>query len=315
MVGGAWLGLTGVLWALVIAAAVNWAMTHVSLRARLRSAGIATCIRGCWQERDVLWTFSLPAVVAGVASAVAIWASGALLVNQRGGYADMGAYNAVMRIKQIPEMALSALLAPILPILSSAYGNNDTATFDKVMRFAYALSITLVLPLALILIAIPSLALAPYGPQFAGYSAIVRWLMLQSAIVGVCYPIGLIQASLGRMWVGAAYNASWGFVFITVGIWLVPLHLSAGLAAAHTLAYVLTAIPVTFYLYRCERRYLGNMPFWSRLLGISALSGLCWMIGAWFSAPIAVAAAGVSVIVTLSIAWTLLRRGSHGGAW
>jgi O-antigen/teichoic acid export membrane protein len=312
MVGGAVAGgLSGILWGLLISAAANWLITHMALRKCLSAVGIAAQVRGCWQERGVLWAFSVPAVLAGVAVAAAVWGSNAILVNQPGGYADMGAYNAVMRIKQVPETVLLAILAPILPVLSSAHAKKDIITFGKTARLAFALSIALLIPVALIQIAVPALSLLPYGPEFKGYSGVVRWLMFQTAIVGVCFPIGTIQVSMGRMWLGATYNLSWAIVSLAFSFLLVPLYQGPGLAAASALTYVVTVVPATMYLFRHEAAYFRSNPFWKLLFGFPALSAACWLIGARFQPVVAGVAGAVSVVVTLYVAYSLIKTSPY----
>jgi O-antigen/teichoic acid export membrane protein len=313
MVSGALAGgLHGILWGLLIAAAVNWVVTGQALASRTESDGITVRVRDSWREISVLWSFSLPAVLANVMTAAALWASSAVLVNQPGGYADMGAYSAVYRIKQAPEMILGALWAPLLPILSSAHGKGDAGTFSKTTRVAFAMSITTLIPVSLIQIAIPAVSLIAYGSEFRGCTAIVQWLMFQTAIVGVCLPIGQIQMSMGRMWLGAIYNFSWACLFVGMTFLLAPQYLGVGMAAASAVAYVVTSVPLFAYLYRCEGTYLAGTPFWKLLIGMPALSGICWFAGMHWNSIVSGAVSICAIAVTLYTAYAMIPTRASG---
>lgn len=307
--GALYAGLTGILWATLASAGVAWLITEHSLRDCLRSTGVPTRVSGCWQEWRVLWAFSLPAVLAGVASAAAIWATGAILVNQPGGYPEMGAYNAVLRIKQVPEVALTAILAPILPILSGAYGQKDRSAYNRAARYAFALSLALLLPAALLQIAMPELSLLAFGRDFSGNAPIVRWLMVQTAILGVFSPFGTIQISMGRMWLGAIYNVSWAIAFIMTALWLVPRYQGAGLAASSCAAYVITVAPTVVYLYKKEGEYLTSTPVWQLLTTFLCMMAICWIAGATCPRAVAVLATAISIGITIQIVLKLAKTG------
>ena len=66
MVGGALLGgLNGAVWGIVACQAVNWGLNHWAIRCEARRADVPFSFSGCAGEMRVLWSFSLPMVLAG----------------------------------------------------------------------------------------------------------------------------------------------------------------------------------------------------------------------------------------------------------
>ena len=190
MVGGAYLaGLNGVIWGMVAAAGLNWLFNHIAIRNECRRAAVPYTYGDFWKEREVLWRFSLPSVLAGTFTGPVLWAASAILVNQPNGYAEMGVYNAVMRVKQVPELILGMVMAPLLPILSQLFGDGSTARYNKTLKYAFGLSLLILVPVSMLQIAAPAVTLLPYGKEFQGNGHVVQWLMLHSILAGSFIPL------------------------------------------------------------------------------------------------------------------------------
>lgn len=261
MVGGAYLfGVQGTVWGLVASGAVNWLLNHFALRIEAHNASVPFILKNCVNEWKVLQSFSLPAVLAGAMTGPVHWACSAMLVNQPDGYAGMGVYNAVMRIKQVPEMILTIIMAPLLPVLSEQFGKNATISYNKTISYAFTVSILLVIPISLIQITVPTITLLPYGPEYQGNYSVVRWMMVHAVLVGLFYPFGSIITSMNRMWFGMVYNLLWGAVYLLAGYLLIPSHGIVGLAAAAFCAQLTTSILCVIYIYRYERPFIAGVP-------------------------------------------------------
>lgn len=276
LVAGAYFGgLTGVVWALAINLGFNWLLNHLALRREARKYGVPFTFKKCAHELSVLWRFSLPLVLSGVVSGPTIWASNALLVNQPGGYGDMGVYNAIMLVKQVPELVMGILMAPILPMLSEYFGKGDTKSYNKTISYAFALSLCVIVPASLMQAAVPSLTLLPYGQDYKGYANTVQWLMFHSVLIGIFLPFSNILVSMGRMWFGFNYNLTWGIAFFVLAYLLIPRYGATGLAAAFSVAYFLTGLPCVYYICRWEKAFVADVPL-LRLTFLTLLSyGVC----------------------------------------
>jgi len=276
MVAGVLLaGLDGAIWAVVASHAVNWFICHLAVRREARRLGVPLALSGCLQELPLLWRFSLPAVLSGLMVTPVIWLCNAMLVNQPNGYAEMGIYNAVLRVKQVPEMVLMMLVAPLLPMLSEYFGKGDTKSYNKILSYAFALSLCIVVPVSLIQAAVPTLTLLPYGQEYQGHTNVVQWLMLHAVLIGLFQPFGGILASMNRMWFGFTYNLSWGAVFLALIFLLAPRYGAAGLAAAFALTHLVTSLFCVAYIYRCEKAFIVDTPLAYYALSVSLLLVTC----------------------------------------
>jgi O-antigen/teichoic acid export membrane protein len=254
-------GLRGAVLGLTASLVVTGILNHLALRKEMARAGVPLSRDGCTREWSVLWHFSLPSLLGGLLTAPAIWACNAMLVNRQGGYADMGLYTAALRIKQIPEMVVASLLAPLLPVLSDHFGRKDVPAYNQALRMAFLLSMATIVPLALIQAAVPSLTLLPYGQAYqGGHTGLVQWLMLHAVLIGLYSPMASILASMSRMWFGLAFNLAWAGVFVLLSHILVPAYGAMGLASATALTHLVTSLPCVAYIYRYERAFIQGVP-------------------------------------------------------
>jgi O-antigen/teichoic acid export membrane protein len=256
-------------------------LNFFALRHEAAKAGVALWYRKCLSERSVLWQFSLPAVLGGAVSGPATWATNALLVNQNGGYGEMGVFSAVHRIRIVPELVLTMLLAPLLPVLSEKFSNNQRASFQKAARAAFVLSLIVTAPAALLLLTFPNLTLAPYGKDFRGHVSVVQWAMADLAIVGVFTPLSTLIASMNRMWFGFGYNLAYALVCVGLSILFVPGHGAAGLAAAITLAHAGLLGPSLWYMYSKERELICGTSLWELGVALGAVCLAVYLVSYW----------------------------------
>lgn len=309
MVGGVWLGgLRGAVWGLVASMGVNWSLNHLALAREARKAGVPFTFKGCGQELQILWQFSLPAVLGGALVGPVLWACNAMLVNQPGGYAEMGLYSAVTRIKQAPEMILVSLMAPMLPILSEQFGKKDVASYNRTVLAAFVISCGLLVPFGLMGTSLPDLLLLPYGAGFKGDPGLVQWLLVHSILVGLFWPFGSILASMNRMWFAWVYNVSWGGVFLLLSALLIPHYSALGLASAFAISYLITALPCVLYIYRYEKAFIRETPLSLLSLVVIILYVVCLATSRFASPWLAAVISVLSTIIFAMFLHDLLRR-------
>lgn len=270
MVIGAWKwGVTGAVWGLVGSQLANCVMSFVAVRAEAGRYQIPLRYAGCCSDLGLFWRFSLPAVLTGVLNSAVAWGAGALVVNQDGGYGDMGIYNAALRVKMLPEAFLGMLIAPMLPILSESFGKGDRATFQRTLLFNFLLATLIIVPVSLVQAAAPALTLLPFGAGYQGHPSIVVWLMLHAVVYALLFPMGSVLISMGEMWFSLLVNVLLAVLFGVAAWALVPRYGAAGYAAAMAIAYALANIPCVVLLYR-KLPYVMSFLRW----GLVALTSL-----------------------------------------
>lgn len=302
---GAYLGgVTGALWALVVSAVLNCLLNFIYVRKQSATYQIPIRYRGCLAEVRVFWDFNLPGMMNTVFSAAVVWAVGAMLVRDTGGFGDLGIYNAVQRMKLVPESIAAMLLAPMLPILSDTFAKGDMMAYGKTLIFSYAVATLVIVPIALIQIAAPWLTLMPYGSQYGGGEPVVLWVMAATITYALLWPIGNILISMGRIWFALMVGTIHNVLSLGLAWWLIPKMGSAGLALAVSASLVIANIPCVIMLSRTFPRLLRDVHWYKMVVLIVSLLFVCELL-ARFLEPIQSLVFGI-ISAIVFVLWRLL---------
>jgi O-antigen/teichoic acid export membrane protein len=239
---GVWLwGLDGAVWAMVATAAVQWLFTDVAVRQRAAEDRIAVNLRGFWQERSVLWKFSLPALAQGVMVSPVTWVASAILVNQPGGYPEMGIYSAANQLYAAVLFLPVALGGAVLPVLTERIGQADHAGARQVLRVVVAMNAAVVAPILLAGSVASPWIMRMYGPSFAAAWPTLLVVLATGGVVVVLNPVGNLLGASNRLWLGFWMNAGWAVVLLAATVLLVRWG-AFGVALARLIAYGVHAI-------------------------------------------------------------------------
>jgi O-antigen/teichoic acid export membrane protein len=270
------LGVRGAVWAQILTLLINSALNYLALRKEAAQANVPLGYSHCWQEWPILWKFSLPTVLGGVLASPVSWASAALLVNQPHGYSQMGIYNAVMRMKSLPELVLSMVMAPLLPILSEQFAHGQTAAYGKTLRYAFGLSLVLIVPVSLIQIASPAITMLPFGREYRENSApVVQWLMVHAAFLGIFFPFGSILPSMNRTWFGFWYSVWYSILLLALAWLLIPRFGGAGLASALALSYFVASLVCVIYIRLREKSFVAGVRLFLGIWAVAVSAVFC----------------------------------------
>ena len=306
MLLGAWRwGLVGVVWSLIIVQLVNCLLCYQAVRAEADRFKVPIRLHHTAEDRRLFWTFSMPAVLAGVLNSLIGWGASALVVNQAGGYGDMGIYNAALRVKLLPEMFLGMLIAPMLPILSEAFGKKDHHTFQRTLLFNFTLAVLIIVPVTLVQAAAPALTLLPFGAGYRDGLETVQWLMLHAAAYALIFPMGSILISMGEMWFSWIVNLIYAVLFGLGAWWLVPRHGAAGYAAAMVLAYIIANIPCVIFLYRRLPKVMTFLRWGWLAVALAVLFLLCLLASRQLPLAWALAVGGATAAAFLAVKFRL----------
>ncbi len=246
-------GLVGAIWSAIIVLLVNWIVNHIILRTECRRAGMALKISNCWSEWPILWRYSLPATMSGIVVAPVLWTASAMLVNQPGGYAEMGVFNAANQWRNLLLFIPTIIGQIITPILSEQLGEGNHQSSMKALKAAMFISGLVAVPLALILAVLSPWIMRQYGTAFANGWPVLLVVLATASLLAIQSPVGNVIAASGRMWLGTLMNAGWGIAVIA-SIWLLLPLGALGLASAFLIAYVIHCI-WTFWF---ARRFLST---------------------------------------------------------
>jgi len=240
--------LPGANWALAITAAVTCVLSQVSLRRQCKILGIRPRFSRCWAESRVLWTFSTPAFLSAALAGPAIWGANTMLVNQPGGYAEMGMYSAASQWRTAISFVPVVLAQFALPLLSNLNGERDASRYSMALRWNLVLTAT-----AAMAVAVPVALAAPYimrlyGRGFQQGSLLLVLSAITAVIACLNNVVGIAILSAGSVWIGCAFNGMWAAVLLAGCYRFIPTGLSLGLAGSMLAAYIAHTVWQAVYL-------------------------------------------------------------------
>ncbi len=231
-------GLEGAVWAMVVSGAGTWLILHLAIRNEARRFHVPLRLVGCLQELPLLWKFSVPAVLSGMMVTPVSWACNALLVNQPGGYAEMGVFNAANQwfnaLLFLPNVAGGV----ILPILSERLASRNTRDCARLLGLSFRAIALAVTPMVILGCLLSAVIMRVYGASFAAGWPTLIVTLITAGLLSVQTPVGHIITASGRMWLAFGMNTGWAIGFLCLSCLLVR-HGSLGIASARLGAYVL----------------------------------------------------------------------------
>lgn len=257
MVGGVYLGgLLGAVWGLIASATLMSILSQLALRDETRRASVPFCFRKSRVEWKVLFGFSMPAVLAISLMGVGNWICSAILVNQVGGYAEMGIFNATNQWFALILFLPSLLKQVLLPILAESHGNRDQNQVRRTLGLAFKVNMAIVGPCMVILILASSLIMSFYGPEFAGAWPVLVISILTAGVIAMQSPAGELLNARGSLWVVFFLNFLWVCLFAGLTLYLAKRG-ALGLVNARLIAYAIQTLCVFWVVARFLRMREG----------------------------------------------------------
>jgi O-antigen/teichoic acid export membrane protein len=244
LAGGAYLGgVKGVAWSLVGTAFVTCVATQMALRKRCREHRVPVSTRNGWREREILWSFSIPAFLSDAVLAPGAWAASAFLAISPHGYEQMGIFSAANQWRAALTFIPTVVGQVLIPMTSSLRASDDHASIRSSIRMAVAANGLCAVPVLFILVVFGNRIMGLYGPGFGGHGQVLSLTAITGALAAIQSPMGNVITGFGRMWVGALQNGGWAVVLLSSSWYLIHSGMGAeGLAMAYLLAYVVHSV-------------------------------------------------------------------------
>jgi O-antigen/teichoic acid export membrane protein len=253
LLGVVWGGLTGAVAGYSLAALVNFATHEVAIRRCAKSDGFDISYRFTSTEVRLLWSFSIPVMVAGLSFTPAAWWSSALLA-RTSGYSEMGLFNAAYQW-QVVMLFLSSAASNIgLPMLSATIPEKAISKYRQLLSINFSLTTLLTLIVAIPVAVAAGWIMALYGHQFHGGAAVLRLLCLAAVLGAMNMTVGQAIWSLGAAVPGMLLALLRGLVLVVASYWLADEG-ALGLAMAYVLMGVVqTIVQAPFMLWLLRRQ-------------------------------------------------------------
>lgn len=230
--------LPGALGALVITAALTCILSHLSIRRGFRISPSAWRLSSAWSERRVLWKFSAPTVLSSALVMPVTWGANALLVNQPGGYAEMGVFSAALQWRNALLFVPSVIGQVMVPLLSSMQNVSPGPPARRLLSAAILTNALCTLPPLLLLVPCAHWIMSAYGPGFTHRGNVLRLVLASAALFAIQIPVGNLVVAFGRTWAGLFMNVGWAICLLAVAASLIHRGWGAdALASALLIAY------------------------------------------------------------------------------
>jgi O-antigen/teichoic acid export membrane protein len=231
-------GLPGAIWAVVCNLAVQVVLNHRAVCAETRCAGARLETRTCLREWNVLWSFSLPAALCSIVSAPALWIAQACLVNQAGGYAEIGVFNAASQWQMAILFVPQKVCLVALPVLSHLFAQGDWRQFQKALRLCAAVTAGTSVAVAGPIVACSWWIMRAYGSDFVSGAGTLCLLAAAAVLMSISLVGGQAIAAIGRVWSRFVVHVLWSLALVAATWALVAGGGGASrLAMAHVIAY------------------------------------------------------------------------------
>lgn len=250
LIGGAyWGGLRGAVWALGANMVINWFLNHLALRREAARHKVPFSFKECFTEWPILWRFSLPAAMSGIMVSPIVWASNAMLVNQPGGYGQMGLFDAANQWRMAILFIPGVVGQIVLPMLANLNAPDDQVRYRKVLKYNALINGGVALAVALPVALLAQPIMRSYGLDFVEGALALALLSVSTVLVALNNVVGQAIASKGRMWIGFAFNLMWAAIFLILSSYFIHNGYGVtGLALANLIAYMFHCIWQTGYL-------------------------------------------------------------------
>lgn len=257
LLGVFYLGLQGVVYAMIGTMVVTLAINQFALKKVARRSNVQLSYAHCLQERDIITRFSVPAMLSGIVVMAATWLCSALLVNTPHGYEEMGLYNAASVWKAPILFFPSAFSTIFLSILSNLLGEKDQRSYDKVLRYYLILNAGIALVVAFIIVVFSHSIMSVYGNGFSGGGSVLALFALASVPLAIGNVLDNAISSHGKAWVSLIINFAWASLCIGL-TWMLLSMGAKGLVVALLASYVMLVIGRGVYLYGGLLRRIGK---------------------------------------------------------
>jgi O-antigen/teichoic acid export membrane protein len=201
-----------------------------------------------WSEWPILWKFAFPAMASGLMIAPVTWITNIILVNQPGGYGELGLFNAANQWRMVVVFLPGLLAAAMLPVLSETHGREDKSDFNRTVVLNLRATWIVALPLTVLVVTLGKPLAELFGKQFHGAAPIIAVLMVATFLNVVNSAVGSALTGAGRMWTGTLMNLGWAVALVASSLVLVPRLGGLGLAAAYLVSYVVHTVWVMAYV-------------------------------------------------------------------
>ena len=239
VIGAKYDGVRGAVIAFTFYNVIICILSHISLKKQLRTNELKIDYKGAAKEKNLLFSFSLPAFLGGLMVTPVQWYSNVMLTSIPNGYAQLGIFTAAFTFNSMLMMAGNMFDAPFLTVMAR-HKSNGRSSFERFnVLIPWFVGILLTLPFFIF----PELGELFFGKEYAGDTFKWTFIIVLLFTLVVMYKQGLarILAVYNMQWWGFLSNTCWGVSLIISFIFLKRMG-AIGLSISYLIAYTASAV-------------------------------------------------------------------------
>lgn len=244
---GLYYKLNGVIIGLIINSVIVCIISHFILIKILKNSNITVDYKNLKKEKELIYKYSLPAMLSGLMIVPVNWICNTLLVNQPNGYGEMGGYNAANQWFNALMFLPGLLGQAVLPILSEQSRQNDKKVIKAILFKSSLMNAILVIPLMIILCIFSKAIMSLYGDGFQNYWITMVYSVVAASILAILSQMGNFIAALNKMWIGLLMNLGWGVIFVFFSNLYIDKG-AEGIALSRLIAYAVHTLWTVIYI-------------------------------------------------------------------
>jgi O-antigen/teichoic acid export membrane protein len=237
--GAALLGLNGALLGYLIAGLATTVYYRISFHRDCKSRSTPVTFRFEAQDFRILYTFTLPVLVATLSHLPAVWWTNVLLARTKG-YSEAGIYNAIMQCQVLILFITTATSNISLPTLSNVLSEGDGRTYKRCLRANFLVTSVPAVIVAILVAVFSRFIMGLYGPAFQVASNAVILICISAIFLAISTPMNLAMWSLDAAVPAIALSVVRGGVLVIAAYALVGKG-AEGLVWANVIMAVLQA--------------------------------------------------------------------------
>lgn len=248
IVGAIYFGVYGTIWAFVINSVIICIMSYMAIRIETKKMDFVIDHRNAWNERRVLFSYSLPAFLTGVLVTPVQWLTESILVSSSG-FSEMGVFSAALILNSLVIVGANVISAPFITLMSKNKSENRDTRLSKFNILApWFIGILFVSPFILF----PEVGSYLFGSSYQGSEFNRTLVIIASYTLIIMFRQGITRTLIvyDKQWWGFIDNFLWAFILVT-SFELFEEKNSITLALAYFMSYVINSLLlIPFYQHK-----------------------------------------------------------------
>ncbi len=240
-----YIGVTGVSYAYVLAAAVTVAFLFISLRSKGTITGKAIPEKKL--VKDIM-KFALPVFIGGL-SALLLFYTDTIIITIFRGVEEVGLYNAALPTSQLLWIIVTALVAVLLPVISEMWAKKQTEHISNALSLIAKFSFVVLIPLAMMMVAFAEDVIRLlFGEAYIAAATALQILSINAIFYTVFVIFSTSLISVNKPLTNTKITAVISVINLVMNVALVPQYGIAAAAFATTISYLIGATLTYFAL-------------------------------------------------------------------